>query len=103
MNAFPVRNNKSKNLQKNTNNSNTSANSPVILGKKTRRKPNTNVRKPVNRRNLRIAQLLRRKQNLESQIQNLESQIQNLQSQIQNRQKDKRIINAAIRVLNARK
>ena len=98
MNAFPVRNNNSKKLQKNTNNnnSNTSANSPVISGKKTRGKPTTNVRKPVNRRNLRIAQLLRRKQNLESQI-------QNLQSQIQNRQKDKRIIIAAIKVLNARK
>lgn len=84
MNAFPVRNNNSKKLQKNTNNnnSNTSANSPVISGKKTRGKPTTNVRKPVNRRNLRIAQLLSRKQNL---------------------QKEMNILNAAIRVLKARK
>ena len=82
MNAFPVRNNKSKNLQKNTNNSNTSANSPVILGKKTRRKPNTNVRKPVNRTNVRIAQLLIKRQRLKREL---------------------NITNAAIRVLKARK
>jgi len=70
MNTFKVRNNKSKNLQKNTNNnnSNTSANSPVILGKKTRRKPNTNVRKPVNTTNLRIAQLLIKRQGLKREL-----------------------------------
>ena len=72
MNAFKVRNNNSKKLQKNTNNSNsnsnTSANSPVILGKKTRRKPNTNVRKPVNTTNLRIAQLLIKRQGLKREL-----------------------------------
>ena len=84
MNAFKVRNNNSKKLQKytNNNNSNTSANSPVILGKKTRRKPNTNVRKPVNRTKLRIAQLLIKRQGLKREL---------------------NITNAAIRVLEARK
>lgn len=84
MNTFKVRNNNSKKLQKNTNNSNsnTSANSPVILGKKTRRKPTTNVRKPVNRTNLRIAQLLIKRQGLKREL---------------------NITNAAIRVLKARK
>jgi hypothetical protein len=84
MNTFKVRNNNSKNLQRrtNNNNSNTSANSPVILGKKTRRKPTTSVRQPVNRTTLRIAKLLNKKQGL---------------------QKEMNIINAAIRVLKARK
>ena len=84
MNAFKVRNNNSKKLQKNTNNnnSNTSANSPVISGKKTRRKPTTNVRKPVNRTNLRITQLLIKRQGLKREL---------------------NITNAAIKVLKARK
>ena len=84
MNTFKVRNNNSKNLQRrtNNNNSNTSANSPVILGKKTRRKPTTSVRKPVNRTNLRISQLLIKRQGLKREL---------------------NITNAAIRVLKARK
>ena len=84
MNTFKVRNNNSKKLQKRTNNANTniSANSPVMLGKKTRRKPTTSVRKPVNKTNLRIAQLLMRKQDLRRKI---------------------NITNAAIRVLKSRK
>ena len=82
MNTFKVRNNNSKNLQRRTNNINTSANSPVILGKKTRRKPNTNVRKPVNRTNVRIAQLLIKRQGLKREL---------------------NITNAAIKVLKARK
>jgi hypothetical protein len=84
MNTFKVRNNNSKKIQKNTNNSNsnTSANSPVILGKKTRRKPTTSVRQPVNRTNLRISQLLIKRQGLKREL---------------------NITNAAIRVLKARK
>jgi len=84
MNTFKVRNNNSKNLQRrtNNNNSNTSANSPVILGKKTRRKPTTNVRKPVNTTNLRISKLLIKRQGLKREL---------------------NIINAAIRVLKAKK
>ena len=84
MNTFKVRNNNSKKLQKNTNNnnSNTSANSPVISGKKTRGKPTTNVRKPVNRTNVRIAQLLIKRQGLKREL---------------------NITNAAIKVLKARK
>lgn len=84
MNTFKVRNNNSKKLQKRTNNANTniSANSPVMLGKKTRREPTTSVRKPVNKTNLRIAQLLMKKQGL---------------------QREMNITNAAIRVLKSRK
>lgn len=84
MNTFKVRNNNSKNLQRrtNNNNSNTSANSPVKLGKKTRRKPTTNVRKPVNTTNLRISKLLIKRQGLKREL---------------------NIINAAIRVLKAKK
>jgi hypothetical protein len=123
MNTFKVRNNRSKKLQKNTNNKH--PNSPVIMGKKTpispiqfgnhmrrkiarmdglmkiqkrtnnantnissnspvspRRKPTTSVRKPVNKTNLRIAQLLMKKQGL---------------------QREMNITNAAIRVLKSRK
>ena len=84
MNTFKVRNNNSKKLQKRTNNANTniSADSPVMLGKKTRHKPTTSVRKPVNKTNLRIAQLLMKKQGL---------------------QREMNITNAAIRVLKSRK
>jgi DNA-binding Xre family transcriptional regulator len=53
-----------------------------MLGKKTRRKPTTSVRKPVNKTNLEIAQLLMRKQDLRRKI---------------------NITNAAIRVLKSRK
>jgi hypothetical protein len=80
MNTFKVRNNNSKKLQKNTNNKH--PNSPFIMGKKTRRKPTTSVRKPVNKTNLRIAQLLMKKQGL---------------------QREMNITNAAIRVLKSRK
>ena len=113
MNTFKVRNNRSKKLQKNTNNKH--PNSPVIkfpnhmrrkiarmdglmkIQKRTnnantnissnspvspRRKPTTSVRKPVNKTNLRIAQLLMKKQGL---------------------QREMNITNAAIRVLKSRK
>ena len=53
-----------------------------MLGKKTRREPTTSVRKPVNKTNLRIAQLLMKKQGL---------------------QREMNITNAAIRVLKSRK
>lgn len=78
MNTFKVRNNKSKKLQKNTNNKH--PNSPVIMGKKTRT-PITSVRKPVNRKNIRIAGLMMKKSELQREINIINGAIKKLRAQ----------------------
>jgi hypothetical protein len=121
MNTFKVRNNRSKKLQKNTNNKH--PNSPVIMGKKTpispiqignhmrrkiarmdglmkiqkrtnnantnissnspvspRRKPTTSVRKPVNRKNIRIAGLMMKKSELQREMNIINGAIKKLKA-----------------------
>jgi|TARA_B110000305_G_C19289429_1_gene563443 hypothetical protein len=77
MNTFKVRNNKSKKLQKNTNNKH--PNSPFIMGKKMRT-PTTSVRKPVNRKNIRIAGLMMKKSELQREMNIINGAIKKLKA-----------------------
>ena len=72
LNKFSKRNNKSKQLQKNTNNKYST--SPTILGKRNIKPPNNETRKPISRKNLRIAKLQLILNSLNKQISNLQRQ-----------------------------
>ena len=78
MNTFNVRNNRSKKLQKNTNNKH--PNSPVIMGKKMRT-PTTSVRKPVNLKSIRIAGLMMKKLELQREMNIINGAIKKLRAQ----------------------
>ena len=78
MNTFKVRNNRSKKLQKNTNNK--YPNSPVIMGKKMRT-PTTSVRKPVNLKSIRIAGLMMKKSELQRKMNIINGAIKKLRAQ----------------------
>jgi hypothetical protein len=86
LNKFSKRNNTSKNLQKNTNNK--YPNSPIISGKRNIKPSNNETRKPISRKNLRMAKLQLIINSLNRKIVNLQKQrkiVQNTKNSVQGR------------------
>ena len=78
LNKFSKRNKTSKNIQKNTNNK--YPNSPVMLGKRNIKPPTNEMRKPISRRNLKIAKMQLVLNSFNRKIINLQRQIKIVQN-----------------------